>query len=235
MMLRQLFDKESSTYTYLFADEATREACIIDPVRDKTKHYLQLLQELDLNLVLALDTHVHADHVTALGVLREMTGCSSMVGSKGDVSCATEALMDGKLLSVGSITLRAIFTPGHTGDSYCFYMQLGDKGYVFTGDTLLIRGTGRTDFQNGDAAALYDSLYTKILTLPPETVVFAGHDYKGWTSSTIIEEKSHNPRLQIQPKTDFIEHMNNLNLPDPKMMDIAVPANLMCGKMKAQS
>lgn len=232
MLLRQLFDKESSTYTYLFADEVTQEAAIIDPVMGNIQHYIQLLKELNLKLVLALDTHVHADHITALGSLRDLTACRSMVGSKGDISCASGGLSDGLLLNVGNLSLKAIFTPGHTSDSYCFYVKTNEKSYLFSGDTVLIRGTGRTDFQNGDAGMLFDSIHNKILTLPAETAVLPGHDYKGWTSSTIAEEKAHNPRLLVQSKNDFITLMNNLNLPNPKMMDVAVPANLQCGKMK---
>lgn len=230
MILRQLFDKESATYTYIVADECTRQACIIDPVRENTKHYLQLIDELEIRLKYALDTHVHADHVTALGVLKEMTGCGTMVGSEGDVVCATEGLLDGKALEIGNLTIQVIYTPGHTSDSYCFFISSKDRAYLFSGDTLLIRGTGRTDFQNGDPGKLYNSIHNKIMALPSDTVVLPGHDYKGWTSSTLKEEKIHNPRLQLNQK-DFIEHMNKLNLPDPKMMDIAVPANLACGKM----
>ncbi|MDX8385212.1 MAG: MBL fold metallo-hydrolase [Gallionella sp.] len=232
MILRQLFDKESSTYTYIVVDSNSRQACIIDPVRENTKHYLQLFKELNINLKYALDTHVHADHVTALGVLKEMTGCATLVGSAGDVVCATEHLQDGKQLEIGSLMIKVMFTPGHTSDSYCFFVNDESQSYLFSGDTLLIRGTGRTDFQNGDPSNLYNSIHNKIMALPANTVVLPGHDYKGWTSSTLLEEKEHNPRLQLD-REDFIQHMNNLNLPDPKMMDIAVPANLICGKMGA--
>lgn len=228
MIFRQLFDKESSTYTYIVADEKTRQAVVIDPVKANTKHYLQLLEQLNLNLKFALDTHVHADHVTALGVLRDMTNCKTLVGSEGDVACATTGLQDGGQVIIGNLTIHVVFTPGHTSDSYCFFLEAQDQIYLFSGDTLLIRGTGRTDFQNGDPEHLYNSLHQKILTLPKDTIVYPGHDYKGWTSSTLEEERQHNPRLQLD-KEAFIEHMNNLDLPDPKMMDIAVPANLVCG------
>lgn len=234
MILRQLFDHESSTYTYILADTHSRDACIIDPVKNKLNHYIQLCKELDLQLVLALDTHVHADHVTALGSLKDLTGCDTLVGSSGDVSCATQSLSDGKQLNIGSLTLDVMYTPGHTADSYCFYLPYEHQPYVFTGDTLLIRGTGRTDFQNGNPAQLYHSLHDKLLALPLDTIVLPGHDYKGWTSSTLREEKAHNPRLQLKSKVDFIHHMNNLNLPNPKMMDVAVPANLRCGKPETQ-
>lgn len=230
MILRQLFDRESSTYTYIVADVHSRKACIIDPVRELVEHYLRVFEELQIEPVLALDTHVHADHVTALGVLKELTGCITMVGSQGDVSCASEELHDGKELPLGELSLKVMYTPGHTGDSYCFYLIDRGQPYLFSGDTLLIRGTGRTDFQNGDPNQLYESLHTKLLVLPADTLVLPAHDYKGWTSSTIAEETNHNPRLQLN-REEFIEHMNNLDLPDPKLMDIAVPANLACGRV----
>ncbi|MCL4153860.1 UNVERIFIED_CONTAM: hypothetical protein GTU68_039529 [Idotea baltica] len=197
MILRQLFDYESYTYTYLVGDENTGEACLIDPVQEHVDRYLQLVSELDLKLILAMDTHVHADHVTALGSLKELTQCQTLVGLTGQVSCASDALTDGKEIAVGALRLKAIYTPGHTEDSYCFYMEENDKFYLFSGDTLLIRGTGRTDFQNGDSHQLYHSLHDRLLQLPPETLVLPAHDYKGWTSSTLAEEKQHNPRLQL--------------------------------------
>lgn len=232
MILRQFFDSNSATYTYLIADEQSNKACIIDPVKDNNHHYFQFCKDLNLELILALDTHVHADHITGLGELRDEVGCSTMIGSKGDVGCATEGLMDDITLSIGGLNLKVIFTPGHTDDSYCFYLEADSQSYLFTGDTLLIRGTGRTDFQNGDPSKLYDSLHKKLLCLPDDTVVLPGHDYKGWTRSTLAEEKAHNPRLQLINKDSFIDHMNNLNLPNPKMMDVAVPANLTCGKLE---
>ena len=230
MILRQLFDSESATYTYLIADENSRDACIIDPVKKNINQYVQLNKELNVKLVLAIDTHVHADHVTALGGLRDLTGCRTMVGSSGDVSCATEGFHDGMQLAIGDLSLTAMFTPGHTDDSYCFYLKRANQYYIFTGDTLLIRGTGRTDFQNGDPSLLYDSLQ-KLLQLPLNTIVLPGHDYKGWTSSTLAEEKNFNPRLNLNDKNAFIHHMNHLDLADPKMMDVAVPANLACGNL----
>jgi len=232
MILRQIIDRESWTYTYLVADEKNSQACLIDPVLEHTEAYLQLLKELDLKLVLALDTHVHADHITALGKLRQASGCQSIVGSEGDVACASQGLHDGLILPVGSLELQAIYTPGHTADSYSFYLKFQNQGFVFSGDTLFIRGTGRTDFQNGDPCQLYESLHKKLLTLPDQTIVYPGHDYKGFTSSTIAEEREHNPRLQIHPVSSFKEHMDGLNLPNPKMMDIAVPANQACGEAK---
>ncbi len=229
MLLRQLFDHQSFTYTYLIADEVSGDALLIDPVDAHLDMYLRLLEELSCKLVVALDTHVHADHVTALGLLREKTGCKTMVGFEGEVDCATEGLADGKVIKVGAVTLNTLFTPGHTNDSFCFVVEDAGQTYLFSGDTLFIRGTGRTDFQNGDAGQLYDSLQGKVLTLPDETLVYPGHDYKGWTVSTIAEEKHANPRLEPATREAFIELMNGLDLPDPKMMDVAVPANRACG------
>ena len=235
MIIRQLFDEESYTYTYLVADKASRQAALIDPVIGHVERYLQLIKELGLKLALALDTHVHADHITALGTLREQTGCTTYLGNATDdnsstVSCADHAFKDQQIISLGQIVIKVIYTPGHTDNSYSFLVQHPDQDYLFTGDTLLIRGTGRTDFQNGDATQLYHSLHDKLLQLDGATVVYPGHDYKGWTLSTIAEEKAHNPRLQIKDINAFVEHMGNLNLPNPKFMDVAVPANLSCGK-----
>ena len=227
MIFRQLFDRDSSTYTYLLADVNTREALLIDPVLGQCDAYLALLEQLDLSLVYALDTHVHADHVTALGKLRELTACKTMMGKQSQVACASDWFVDGDQLSLGGLQLRVLYTPGHTDDSYCFYLP--EQGLLFTGDTLLIRGTGRTDFQNGDARAQYQSLQT-LLALPTQTQVYPGHDYKGWTSSTIDEERRHNPRLQVADADAYAELMANLKLPNPQMMDIAVPANKACGR-----
>ncbi|HWU67458.1 MAG TPA: MBL fold metallo-hydrolase [Stenotrophobium sp.] len=227
MIFRQLFDATSSTYTYLLADRG--QALLLDPVADHIPAYLQLLRELDLRLQRALDSHVHADHITALGELRKQTGCESSIGAQARTECASSRIRDGEHIGIGGVALRALYTPGHTDDSYSFVLENGDVPRVFTGDTLLIRGTGRTDFQNGDARQQYDSLFNKLLKLPGDTAVYPAHDYKGWTSSSIDEERRHNPRLQIGSVEEYIALMNSLHLPDPKLMDIAIPANLACG------
>lgn len=187
--------------------------------------YLQLINELDLKLVFAVDTHVHADHVTALGDLRERTSCSTIMGAQSKALCVSRTVSDGELIRVDGLELRALYTPGHTDDSYSFVMP--DR--VFTGDTLLIRGTGRTDLQNGDARAQYHSLFDNLLTLPNNTLVYPGHDYNGWTMTTIGEEKAHNPRLQVASEQEYVELMSKLKLRNPRLMDVAVPANLACG------
>lgn len=223
MLFRQLFDRESCTYTYLVA-ASTGEALIIDPVLEHTEQYLRLLAELDLQLKFTFDTHVHADHVTASGLLAEKTGASIVMGEKSKAQGITP-LKDGEVLSVGDLKFTVLYTPGHTDDSYCLLMS--DR--VFTGDTLFIRGTGRTDFQHGSSAEAYQSIIEKLLTLPGETLVYPGHDYKGMTVSTISEEKRFNPRLQINSAAEYAAIMDNLNLPKPNKIDIAVPANLHCG------
>ncbi|MFT5085475.1 MAG: sulfur dioxygenase [Lentisphaeria bacterium] len=225
-----MIESDSSTYAYLLADTETREAALIDPVLEKREDYKTLLRELDLTLLFALDTHTHADHVTALGHLRDELGCRALVGQQSKASCATGRFHHHDTLSVGAYAVTALYTPGHTDDSYSFHILDGDNGYVFTGDTLLIRGSGRTDFQNGDALQQYHSLHHVLLSLPPATVVYPGHDYKGWTQSTIAEEASHNPRLQLHGAETYATFMAKLNLPNPKLMDIAVPLNQACGK-----
>jgi glyoxylase-like metal-dependent hydrolase (beta-lactamase superfamily II)/rhodanese-related sulfurtransferase len=225
MIFRQLFDSVSGTYTYLLASRLGGEALIIDPVLEKVQRYLQLIKELDLRLVKAVDTHLHADHITGLGALRDHTHCITVMGEMSKADVVSMRLSDGDQLAVEGVSLEAIYTPGHTDDSYSFVMN--DR--VFTGDTLLIRGTGRTDFQNGDARAQYDSIFNRLLKLPEETLVYPAHDYKGETVSTIGEEKAFNPRLQVKSVDDYVELMNNLNLPNPKMMDVAVPANMKVG------
>lgn len=226
MIFRQLFDSVSSTYTYVIAARPGGEALIVDPVLEQTEMYLQLIEQLDLRLVMAVDTHTHADHVTALGALRDRADCVTVMGTYSKADCVTRRVEENEVLDVDGLKLRAIYTPGHTDESFSFKMS--DR--VFTGDALLIRGTGRTDFQNGDPYAAYDSLFGKLLRLPEETFVYPAHDYKGWTVSTIGEEKRYNSRLQVRDAEEYAEIMNNLNLPNPKMMDVAVPANLHCGR-----
>jgi glyoxylase-like metal-dependent hydrolase (beta-lactamase superfamily II) len=228
MIFRQLFDHESSTYTYLLGDTNSGEALLIDPVIANTDSYLSLLQQLNLTLKLCVDTHTHADHITALGALRERTGCITMMGEQAMADCVSQSFAHLDQIEVGSIKLEVLYTPGHTDDSYSFYAP--DAAILFTGDTLLIRGTGRTDFQNGDALAQYHSLHELLLKLPEHTEVYPAHDYKGWLKSSIGEERQHNPRLQLSSAEDYAAMMAALKLPNPKLMDIAVPANQACGK-----
>jgi glyoxylase-like metal-dependent hydrolase (beta-lactamase superfamily II)/rhodanese-related sulfurtransferase len=230
MIFRQLFDSMSSTYSYILASRKGGEALIIDPVLDKVDRYLQLFVELDIRLVKAIDTHLHADHITGLGALRDRTLCVTVMGEQTKADVVSMRVTDGDTIDVEGLQLGVIYTPGHTDDSYCF--TLGDR--VFTGDTLLIRGTGRTDFQNGDARAQYESIFNRLLKLPDETLVYPAHDYKGETVSTIAEERYFNPRLQVKTVDEYIDLMSKLNLPDPKMMDIAVPANVRVGLSQEQ-
>ena len=226
MIFQQLFDPVSSTYTYLLARRQGGEALIIDPVIEHVDTYISLLERLDLRLIKAIDTHIHADHVTGLGRLRDITKCVTVMGEKSGVDVVSMRVQEDEKIDVDGIELKTLYTPGHTDDSYSF---LG-KDRVFTGDALLIGGTGRTDFQNGDPFASYDSLFNKLLKLPSETLVFPAHDYNGNTASTIGYEAAHNPRLQVSSPQEYADIMNNLNLPNPKMMDVAVPANLEVGK-----
>jgi len=225
MIFRQLFDSVSSTYTYLIAGRHGGEALVIDPVLEKVDRYLQLVRELDLKLVKAIDTHLHADHVAGTGALRDRTHCITVMGERTHADVVSMRVTEGDRIDIEGLSLDVLYTPGHTDDSYSFLME--DR--VFTGDTLLIRGTGRTDFQNGDARAQYDSIFGKLLKLPSETLVYPAHDYKGDTVSTIGEEKRFNPRLQVGSVDAYVELMNNLKLPNPKMMDVAVPANMHVG------
>ena len=229
MIFRQLFDNTSSTYTYLMAERQGDEALLIDPVLENTGQYVRLIEELDLKLVKAVDTHIHADHVTALGALHNQTGCITAMGAMSRAECVSVHFHEGDKLSADNLHLDILYTPGHTDDSYSFLLP--DR--VFTGDTLLIRGTGRTDFQNGDPAAQYDSLFGKLLKLPEETFVYPAHDYNGMTVSTIGEEKRYNPRLQVSSRQAYVDLMNGLELDAPRLMDIAVPANRACGVLDA--
>ena len=222
MIFRQLFDTVSGTYSYLLASRAGGEALLIDPVLEKVDRYCQLLRELDLKLVKAVDTHLHADHVTGLGELRDRTQCVTIMGEQSRADVVAMRVGDGDKITIEGLALDVMYTPGHTDDSYSY--RMADR--VFTGDTLLIRGTGRTDFQNGSARAQYDSIFNRLLKLPEETMVFPAHDYKGDTVSTIGEERRYNPRLQVASVDEYIELMGNLNLPNPKLMDVVVPANM---------
>jgi sulfur dioxygenase len=228
MLFRQLFDQESSTYTYLIVDEILNDAILVDPVVEQVERDRRLLLELGLTLRYCLETHVHADHVTGTAQLRSLTGCLGIVPEQANISCADRTLKDGETLTLGEIMIKAIATPGHT-DSHNAYLVNNDR--VLTGDALLIRGCGRTDFQSGDAGTLYDSVMQRLFTLPDTTQVYPAHDYHGQTVSTIGEEKHWNPRFVGQTKPDFIEFMHNLNLPDPKKMAEAVPANQACGQV----
>ncbi len=225
MIFRQLFDRESCTYTYLIAQRKAGEAILVDPVINNVPQYLQLIEELNLNLILAIDTHIHADHVTGLGALRDETLCAIAMGEHARAECVNYKVREGEQISVGDIRMDVLYTPGHTDDSYSFVMN--DR--VLTGDTLLIRGTGRTDFQNGDPADQYDSLFNKLLKLPDSTLVYPAHDYNGATVSTISEERNHNPRLQVGSEQEYVDLMNGLKLDNPKLMDVAVPSNIACG------
>ena len=230
MIFRQLYDSVSGTYTYVLASRRGGEALIIDPVLEKVERYLQLLQELDVRLVKAVDTHLHADHITGLGALRDRTHCITVMGEQTHADVVSMRVAEGERIGIEGLCLEVLYTPGHTDNSYSF--MLGDR--VFTGDTLLIRGTGRTDFQNGDPRAQYDSIFNKLLRLPDETLVFPAHDYKGDTVSTIGEEKFFNPRLKVKSIDEYVDLMNNLKLSNPKMMDVAVPANMQVGLRQAE-
>src|ERR1700757_3293451 len=225
MIFRQLFDSTSGTYTYLLASRPGGEALIIDPVIERVDRYLQLVRELDLRLVKAVDTHLHADHVTGLGALRDRTHCITVMGEHTKADVVSMRVNEGDRVQIEGLSLDVLYTPGHTDDSYSFLLD--DR--VFTGDTLLIRGTGRTDFQNGDPRAQYNSIFNKLLKLPDETLVYTAHDYKGETVSTIAEERAFNPRLQVRSVEQYGELMNTLKLPNPRLMDVAVPANMRVG------
>ncbi len=230
MLFRQLFDPATSTYTYLIADPDSAEAVLVDPVLEQVKRDIQLLQELGLTLRYSLETHIHADHVTGTGELRRLTGCLGVVPVQAQVACADRVLADRDTLAVGQVNIEAIATPGHT-DSHMAYLVNGR--HLLTGDALLIRGCGRTDFQSGDAGTLYDSVTQRLFSLPPDTLVYPGHDYHGLTVSTIAEEKAFNPRFYQRSRQEFIEFMGQLNLPNPQKIMEAVPANERCGRVSA--
>ena len=230
MLFRQLFDARSSTYSYLLASRVGGEALIIDPVLDKVDRYIQLLADLDLRLVKAIDTHLHADHASGLGELRDRTRCITVMGEQTSADVVSMRVAEGDDVTIEGVSLRVLYTPGHTDDSYSFVLP--DR--VFSGDTLLIRGTGRTDFQNGDPRAQYESIFDKLLRLPDEILLYPAHDYKGDTVSTIGEERRHNPRLQVRSVDAYAALMNSLKLPNPKMMDVAIPANQHIGLSQSE-
>jgi len=221
MIFEQLFDIKSSTYTYIISSGKGREALIIDPVIDNTNEYLKILKDLDLKLVKVIDTHIHADHISGLNELSKRTKCSKIMGEQSASEVLDMFVKDNEKIKIENIELISIYTPGHTDCSYSFLMD--DR--VFTGDTLLINGTGRTDFQNGNVLDQYESIFKKLLKLPEKTLVYPAHDYNGKKYSTIRDEKNNNPRLQVTSAEEYAKLMNNLKLENPEMMDIAVSAN----------
>ena len=225
MIFKQLFDTRSSTYTYLISSGKGREALIIDPVIENVTEYISLLKELDLKLVKVIDTHIHADHVTGASKLKDITKCSTIMGAHTPAESVEIKVKDDEYIDVDNLKIRAMYTPGHTSDSYSFLMN----NYLFSGDTLLINGTGRTDFQNGNAKDAYNSIFNKLLILPEETLLYPAHDYKGEKVSTIGKEKKQNPRLQINNVDEYVEIMSNLNLSKPELIDSNVSRNIKLG------
>ena len=225
MIFKQVFDKKSSTYTYIIASAKGREALIIDPVLENVEDYIKILNQLNLKLVKVIDTHIHADHVTGAGMLRDKTKCVTIMGEHTPTDAVEIKVKDDEIIKLDKLNFRAIYTPGHTSDSFCFLM---DK-YLFSGDTLLINGTGRTDFQNGSSKDAYNSIFNRLLKLPEDTLLYPAHDYKGETVSTIGKEKRSNPRLQVRNVDEYIEIMNNLDLKKPEKIDYNVASNLKLG------
>ena len=225
MLFRQLFDKSSSTYTYLIASARGREALIIDPVLENIEQYIKLLNELDLKLVKVIDTHIHADHITAASKLKNKTNCTTIMGEHTPSDAVEIKVKDNEVIYVDKLEIKVIYTPGHTKDSYSFLMN----DYLFSGDTLLINGTGRTDFQGGNSEDSYNSIFNRLLKLPEETLLYPAHDYNGQTVSSIGKEKKFNPRLQVESVNEYVDIMNNLNLSKPKLMDINVASNIKLG------
>ena len=225
MIFKQLFDQKSSTYTYLIASSKGREALIIDPVLENVKDYIILLKELDLRLVKVIDTHIHADHVTGASKLKDITKCSTIMGDHTRADAVEIKVKDDEYINLENLKIKAMYTPGHTSDSYSFLMD----NYLFSGDTLLINGTGRTDFQNGDSKDAYNSIFNKLLKLPDETFLYPAHDYKGEKVSTIGKEKKQNPRLQVSSVDEYVELMNNLKLKKPSEIDFNVAKNINLG------
>ena len=225
MVFKQLFDTKSSTYTYLIASKKGREALIIDPVLNNVEEYINLLKKLDLKLVKVIDTHIHADHVTGASKLKNQTNCTTIMGDKTPADSVEIKVGDGEIIKLDQLEIKALHTPGHTSDSFSFMLN----NYLFSGDTLLINGTGRTDFQNGSSKDAYNSIFNRLLKLPEETLLYPAHDYKGEKVSTIGKEKKFNPRLQVKNVDEYIEIMNNLNLKRPAEIDFNVASNLRLG------
>jgi len=225
MIFKQVFDTKSSTYTYIIASGKGREALIIDPVIENVENYIKLLNELDLKLVKVIDTHIHADHVTGASKLKQATNCSTLMGEHTPADAVEIKVKDDEIIKIDQIEIKAMYTPGHTSDSYSFLMD----NYLFSGDTLLINGTGRTDFQNGNSKDAYNSIFNKLLKLPDETLLYPAHDYKGEKVSTIGKEKKYNPRLQVDSVDEYIEIMNNLDLKKPVSIEENISKNLKLG------
>ncbi len=225
MIFKQVFDINSSTYTYLIASAKGREAVIIDPVLENVDEYIKLLNELDLKLVKVIDTHIHADHVTGASKLKKVTNCLTLMGEHTPANTVEIKVKDGEIINLDNLKIKSLYTPGHTSDSYSFLLN----NRIFTGDTLLINGTGRTDFQNGSSRDAYDSLFNKLLKLPEETLVYPGHDYNGKFSSTIGDEKKFNPRLQVKSVDEYEDIMAKLNLAKPKLIESNVSRNIQLG------
>ena len=225
MIFKQVFDEKSSTYTYIIASAKGREALIIDPVIENVNTYINILKELDLKLVKVIDTHIHADHVTGASELKVKTSCMTVMGENTPADTVDLKLKDEEIIKIDQLKIKAMYTPGHTSDSYSFLMD----NYLFSGDTLLINGTGRTDFQNGSSKDAYNSIFNRLLKLPEDTILYPGHDYNGKESSTIGNEKKFNPRLQVKNVDEYVELMSNLNLAKPKLIDINVSRNIKLG------
>ena len=225
MIFKQVFDQKSSTYTYIIASAEGREALIIDPVLENVEDYIKLLTELNLKLVKVIDTHIHADHVTGAGKLRDKTKCVTIMGEHTPTDAVEIKVKDEEIIKLDQLKIKALYTPGHTSDSFSFLMD----NYLFSGDTLLINGTGRTDFQNGSSKDAYNSIFNRLLKLSEDTILYPGHDYNGKQSSTIGNEKKFNPRLQVKNVDEYVELMSNLNLAKPKLIDINVSRNIKLG------
>ena len=227
MIFKQLFDTNSSTFTYLIASAKGREALIIDPVLENVEEYIRILKELELRLVKVIDTHIHADHITGASKLKNNTSCAIIMGEHTQSDALEIKVKDDEIIKIDQLEIKTMHTPGHTSDSYSFLMN----NYLFSGDTLLINGTGRTDFQNGSAKDSYKSIFNKLLKLPNETLLYPAHDYNNKKFSTIGDEKKYNPRLQVESEDDYVEIMNNLNLPRPKLIDINISRNIKLGNI----